>query len=198
MKSFKKIAVTILAAVMVLLISTTVFAADSPAKKTFSNASLAKKTVVYNGKKQQPKVVLKDKNGKVINSKYYKVTVKTCKNAGKYTVTIDGLGKYAGYQNTLTYTITKAKQHVSVKSPWTYSVKASSVKKKPTTFSKAIKITKKAGTVSYRTSNPNITVNKNGKIVVAKGTAKGKYFVKLAIRSNNYKTVTKTLWVYVK
>ena len=32
MKSFKKVAVTILAAVMMLLISTTVFAADSPVK----------------------------------------------------------------------------------------------------------------------------------------------------------------------
>ena len=39
MKSFKKVAVTILAAVMMLLISTTVFAADSPVKTSF-NASL--------------------------------------------------------------------------------------------------------------------------------------------------------------
>ena len=35
MKSFKKVAVTILAAVMMLLISTTVFAADSPVKTLF-------------------------------------------------------------------------------------------------------------------------------------------------------------------
>ncbi len=42
MKSFKKVAVTILAAVMMLLISTTVFAADSPVKTSF-NASLTKK-----------------------------------------------------------------------------------------------------------------------------------------------------------
>ena len=53
MKSFKKVAVTILAAVMMLLISTTVFAADSPVKTSF-NASLTKKTVTYTGKKQQP------------------------------------------------------------------------------------------------------------------------------------------------
>ena len=36
MKSFKKVAVTILAAVMMLLISTTVFAADSPVKTSFN------------------------------------------------------------------------------------------------------------------------------------------------------------------
>ena len=51
MKSFKKVAVTILAAVMMLLISTTVFAADSPVKTSF-NASLTKKTVTYTGKMQ--------------------------------------------------------------------------------------------------------------------------------------------------
>ena len=65
MKAFKKVAVTILAAVMMLLISTTVFAADSPVKTSF-NASLTKKTVTYTGKKQQPKVVVKNEAGKTI------------------------------------------------------------------------------------------------------------------------------------
>lgn len=77
MKSFKKVAVTILAAVMMLLISTTVFAADSPVKTSF-NASLTKKTVTYTGKKQQPKVVVKNEAGKTIKAKYYTVKVKTC------------------------------------------------------------------------------------------------------------------------
>ena len=85
MKSFKKVAVTILAAVMMLLISTTVFAADSPVKTSF-NASLTKKTVTYTGKKQQPKVVVKNEAGKTIKAKYYTVKVKTCKNAGTYKV----------------------------------------------------------------------------------------------------------------
>ena len=75
MKSFKKVAVTILAAVMMLLISTTVFAADSPVKTSF-NASLTKKTVTYTGKKQQPKVVVKNEAGKTIKAKYYTVKVK--------------------------------------------------------------------------------------------------------------------------
>lgn len=112
MKSFKKVAVTILAAVMMLLISTTVFAADSPVKTSF-NASLTKKTVTYTGKKQQPKVVVKNEAGKTIKAKYYTVKVKTCKNAGTYKVTIIGKGKYAGYTQTLTYKIKAKTQKVT-------------------------------------------------------------------------------------
>lgn len=121
MKSFKKVAVTILAAVMMLLISTTVFAADSPVKTSF-NASLTKKTVTYTGKKQQPKVVVKNEAGKTIKAKYYTVKVKTCKNAGTYKVTIIGKGKYAGYTQTLTYKIKAKTQKVTLKSTDKYTV----------------------------------------------------------------------------
>lgn len=58
----------------------TVFAADSPVKTSF-NASLTKKTVTYTGKKQQPKVVVKNEAGKTIKAKYYTVKVKTCKHS---------------------------------------------------------------------------------------------------------------------
>lgn len=47
MKSFKKVAVTILAAVMMLLISTTVFAADSPVKTSFNAWLLFLTSVSY-------------------------------------------------------------------------------------------------------------------------------------------------------
>ena len=190
MKSFKKIAVTILAAVMMLLISTTVFAADSPVKTSF-NASLTKKTVTYTGKKQQPKVVVKNEAGKTIKAKYYTVKVKTCKNAGTYKVTIIGKGKYAGYTQTLTYKIKAKTQKVTLKSTDKYTVKASAVKK-------AIKVTKKTGKVSYTTNNSKIKVNKNGKIVVAKGTKKGTYQVKVTVKAKNYKTVNKYITVTVK
>lgn len=155
MKSFKKVAVTILAAVMMLLISTTVFAADSPVKTSF-NASLTKKTVTYTGKKQQPKVVVKNEAGKTIKAKYYTVKVKTCKNAGTYKVTIIGKGKYAGYTQTLTYKIKAKTQKVTLKSTDKYTVKASAVKKNSKTLKKAIKVTKKTGKVSYTTNNSKI------------------------------------------
>ena len=192
MKSFKKVAVTILAAVMMLLISTTVFAADSPVKTSF-NASLTKKTVTYTGK-----VVVKNEAGKTIKAKYYTVKVKTCKNAGTYKVTIIGKGKYAGYTQTLTYKIKAKTQKVTLKSADKYTVKASAVKKSSKTLKKAIKVTKKTGKVSYTTNNSKIKVNKNGKIVVAKGTKKGTYQVKVTVKAKNYKTVNKYITVTVK
>ena len=178
---------------MMMLMSTAVFAADSPVKSSF-NASLKKTSVVYNGKKQQPKVVVTNENGKTIAAKYYKVTVKTCKNAGSYTVTVFGKGKYAGYKEKLTYKITQKTQKVTL-SKSNYTVKAKNVKKKAQSM--RLKVSKKAGTVKYTTNNNNIKV-KNGKIVVAKGTKAGIYSVKVTVKSTNYKTVHKYVKVTVK
>lgn len=191
MKTLKKAMLIMLA--MMMLMSTAVFAADSPVKSSF-NASLKKTSVVYNGKKQQPKVVVTNENGKTIATKYYKVTVKTCKNAGSYTVTVSGKGKYAGYKEKLTYKITQKTQKVTL-SKSNYTVKAKNVKKKAQSM--RLKVSKKAGTVKYTTNNNNIKV-KNGKIVVAKGTKAGIYSVKVTVKSTNYKTVHKYVKVTVK
>ena len=191
MKTLKKAMLIMLA--MMMLMSTAVFAADSPVKSSF-NASLKKTSVVYNGKKQQPKVVVTNENGKTIAAKYYKVTVKTCKNAGSYTVTVSGKGKYAGYKEKLTYKITQKTQKVTLPKS-NYTVKAKNVKKKAQSM--RLKVSKKAGTVKYTTNNNNIKV-KNGKIVVAKGTKAGIYSVKVTVKSTNYKTVHKYVKVTVK
>ena len=151
-----------------------------------------------NSKKQQPKVVVKNEAGKTIKAKYYTVKVKTCKNAGTYKVTIIGKGKYAGYTQTLTYKIKAKTQKVTLKSTDKYTVKASAVKKSSKTLKKAIKVTKKTGKISYTTNNSKIKVNKNGKIVVAKGTKKGTYQVKVTVKAKNYKTVNKYITVTVK
>ena len=192
MKTLKRAMLIMFA--MMMLMSTAVFAADSPVKSSF-NASLKKTSVVYNGKKQSPKVVVKNENGKTLKgNKDFKATYKTCKNAGTYTVTVKGLGKYAGYEEKLTYKITKKAQTVKV-SKASYTVKANNVKKKAQSMK--LKVTKKAGTVQYTTNNKNIKV-KNGKIVVAKGTKKGTYKVTVTVKSTNYKTVTKHVKVTVK
>ena len=191
MKTLKKAMLIMLA--MMMLMSTAVFAADSPVKSSF-NASLKKTSVVYNGKKQQPKVVVTNENGKTIAAKYYKVTVKTCKNAGSYTVTVSGKGKYAGYKEKLTYKITQKTQKVTL-SKSNYTVKAKNVKKKAQSM--ILKVSKKAGTVKNTTNNSNIKVKK-GKIVVAKGTKAGIYSVKVTVKSKNYKTVHKYVKVTVK
>lgn len=120
------------------------------------------------------------------------------KDAGTYKVTIIGKGKYAGYTQTLTYKIKAKTQKVTLKSTDKYTVKASAVKKSSKTLKKAIKVTKKTGKVSYTTNNSKIKVNKNGKIVVAKGTKKGTYQVKVTVKAKNYKTVNKYITVTVK
>ena len=86
----------------------------------------------------------------------------------------------------------------SLKSTDKYTVKASAVKKNSKTLKKAIKVTKKTGKISYTTNNSKIKVNKNGKIVVAKGTKKGTYQVKVTVKAKNYKTVSKYITVTVK
>ena len=195
MKSIKKVALTVLAAVMMLIMSTTVFAADSPVKTSF-NASLAKATVTYNGKIQNPTVVVTNANGKALKAKYYKVTYAAdCKDAGKYTVTVTGKGKFAGYKEVLTYRILPKTQKVTVKRD-TYTVAAKTVKK--TTKSYNPGITAKKGTITYKTNNSNIKVGKNGKIYVSKGTKKGIYKVRVTVKAKNYKKVTKYIQITVK
>ena len=198
MKSFKKIAVTVLAAVMMLLMSTTVFAANSPVKSSF-NASLAKKTVTYNAKKQKPKVVVKDAKGKKISSKYYKVTYnkKGLKDAGTYKVTVIGKGKYAGYKQVLTYKIKAKSQKVSIKKD-SFSTTKKAVKKKSKSVGTIKAKVKKGAKVTYTTNNTKIKVSKNGKITVAKGTRKGIYQVIVTVKVKNYKTVNKYVKVTVK
>lgn len=197
MKSLKKVALTLMTVVMMLLMSTSVFAADSPVKSSF-NASMTKTTSVYNGKKQNLKdlVVVTKANGKKIAAKYYDVKVnKTCKDAGKYTVTVTGKGKYAGYVQKLTYTVTAKTQKVTVKKD-SYTTTAAKVKNKVKSFNPGV--TFKKGTATYTTNNSNIKVGKNGKIYVAKGTKKGTYQVRVTVKAKNYQKVTKYIKVTVK
>ena len=197
MKLSKKIALIFASLLMVLCVSVSVSAKESPTKQSFK-ASLKQSAVVYDGKTHKPSVVVKDLNGKTLNKKYYTVQAKKVKNAGTYTVTIKGKGKYAGYTQTLTYKIKAKTQKVTLKSTDKYTVKASAVKKSNKTLKKAIKVTKKTGNISYTTNNSKIKVNKNGKIVVAKGTKKGTYQVKVTVKAKNYKTVNKYITVTVK
>ncbi len=204
MKTFKKLAVVMLA-VMVLFTMTVpaMAASSSPAKQTFTTATLKKKTATYTGKNKKPAiktVKMTKKNGKKVTlkaGKDYKVVYpKNMKKAGTYKIKIKGIGKYSGYTKTLTYTIKPAKQKVTV-SKSTISVSKKSVKKKA--YSQTVKVTKKAGKVTWTSSNPKaVKVSKKGKITVVKGAPKGTYTVKVTVKAANYKKVTKTIKVRVK
>lgn len=191
MKTLKKTLFLIFT--LTMLMGMTAMAANSPSKSTFK-PSLKKTSVVYNGKTQKPSVVVKDGSKTLKAGTDYTVSSSSYKNAGKYTVIVQGAGKYAGKVWTATYTIKQAKQTVKV-SKSSYTVKYSKVKK--ATQSTSLKVSKKAGKTTYKTSNSKIKV-KNGKIYVKKGLKRGTYTVKVTVKSTNYKTVTKTIKVKVK
>ncbi len=73
-----------------------------------------KTTLTYNGKKQQPKVTVKDSNGNTLkkDTDYTVKYSKGCKNVGQYTVTVTLKGKYSGTKK-LTFKIRPKSTSVS-------------------------------------------------------------------------------------
>ena len=65
--------------------------------KKIKRVTLSQTRYKYDGKTKTPKVTVKDSDGKIISSKYYKVTYpKARKKAGTYTVKIKFSGRYKG------------------------------------------------------------------------------------------------------
>ena len=197
MKSIKKLAVIMLSAMVLFGTMTvpTMAAAKSPTKQTFNTVSLKKKTTTYNGKTQHPVLTVKAGKKTLKNGKDYVITYKygqSMKTAGKKTVYINGIGRYAGFYKTVAYTINPAVQKIVKVSRSSVAVKRG----KATT----IKLTKaKAAKATWTSSNSKaVKVSKTGKITVAKNAKKGKYTVKVTVKLANHKTVTRTVKVTVK
>lgn len=65
--------------------------------KKIKSVTLSQTRYKYDGKTKTPKVTVKDSDGKIISSKYYKVTYpKARKKTGTYTVKIKFSGRYKG------------------------------------------------------------------------------------------------------
>ena len=167
---------------------------------------LSKTSFTYNGKVQKP--AINSIGGKTLKSGTdytAQWSNASSKEAGTYTVTITGKGKYTG-KTSATYKITKAANPLKIKAK-TATSKYSKLKKKNQTLkvSEVIKVIKKGqGKVTYaKTSgNKKITINKKtGKITVKKGTKKGTYKIKVKVTAagnNNYKKGSKIVTVKVK
>ena len=187
MKMFKKLAVVMLAITVLFGTMTvpTMAASNSPVKKTFTSATLKKTSTTYNGKKQKPaiKTVKAGKKTLKLNKDFKVYYPKNMKSAGKKVITIKGIGKYAGYTKTVTYTIKPATQKVSVSKS-----KLSLKRGKAAT----VKVKKKTG------NSKAVKVSKNGRISVAKKAKKGTYTITVTVKKSNYKTVTKKIKVRVK
>lgn len=186
-KNLKKLLAIVVCIAM--MVPTMAFAA-TPSVKTTQIAGATAKSVYYTGKTQTVKlnVTAKGANGKtvtLVEGKDYKVVKGSTKalKAGKYQVTVEGIGKYAG-KKTVTYTVAAkdlAPKNVSA----TASTKTYNGKKQATTL-----------TLKY-----NGKVLKNGvdyKVVkgYTKATNAGKYKITIAGKGNF--RGTKTVYYTVK
>ena len=178
-------------------------AAKETAFKAVTIGTISTKT--YTGKALTPAVTVKAGNVILKKGTDYSVKYSNNTNAGKATVTLNGMGAYAGTR-TVNFTINKAKNTMKVTAKGkTYKAKA--LKKKAKSF-KAITVKNNKGSVTYKAKAVNAKSKKalkfkNGKIIVKKGTKKGTYKMRVTVTAkgnNNYLkgSVNKTLTVKVK
>ena len=164
-----------------------------------ADVKLSKASFTYNGTVQKPAVLtingLTLKEGLDYTAKWSNAS---SKNAGVYTVTINGTGLCSGSAS-VTYKIAKAANPLKIKAK-TATVKYSKLKKKAQTLkvSKVITFTKKGqGTLSYKKSSGNkkITINsKTGKVTVKKGLKKGTYKIKVKVRASGNANYNASSW----
>lgn len=90
-----------------------------------SSFKLSKTSYIYNGKTQKPAVTVKDSKGKTLsNGKDYTVSYSSsCKNTGKYSVTVTLKGNYSG-SKTLYFNILPSKTSKLTATQTTSSIKA--------------------------------------------------------------------------
>lgn len=192
MKKFTK-ALALVLAIALMIPSVAAFAKESPAKTTLKSANVTVSASTYTGKALTPKVTVKVGKTTLKNGKDYIVTVSAKKvvNAGKYTVTVKGKGKYAGTVKKA-WTVKKANQKVTV-SPSKKTVKRGQ------SFSIKVK-GNKVKSVSYKSSSKAVKVAKNGKVTVSKKAKRGTtYKVTVTVAGNkNYNKAVKTIKVTVK
>ena len=165
-----------------------------------TKVALSKSAYTYNGKVQKPSIkTIKGMELKA-GTDYEATWPKGSKNAGKYTVTITGIGKYTGTTDA-TYTINKANNPITLKAK-TVKVKYKKLKKKAKTIKRAnaFAVSKAKGKLSYKlvsakkgkkSFRKKFSVNaKTGKITVKKRLKKGTYKVKVKVKAAgnaNYK-----------
>ena len=177
----------------------------TPKKTSIANAPvvLSKTKFTYNGKIQKPSI--RTINGMTLKAGTdYTINYPSSKNAGTYTVKIQGVGAYTG-STKATYRINKAKNPMTVKAK-TVSVKKKVLKKKPITIKKSkVLTTKKAkGSCLYKILSvkkgkkdfsKKFKINtKTGNILIKKGLGKGSYQVTVKVRAKGNTNYQSSSW----
>lgn len=158
--------------------------------------TLSSTSYQYNGKNRKPSVTVKDSKNKKISSKYYTVSYKNNKKAGKATVTVKLKGRYRG-TFTKTFEIkpkSAALSKVSAKS------KGISVKwKKQTTQTSGYEIQYSTSSKFAKDKTKTVTIknNKTTSKTISKLKAKKKYYVRIRTYKN-VKVDGKTTKIYSK
>lgn len=200
MKSFMKKMLAVLLAVSLLMPMNVFAAVSSPSKNSAERFEATIKSRTYNGKYQKAVLRIKTASGRVLTEgKHFKVVSKktSFKNAGKYIITIKGIGKFTGTKK-IAYRIKKADQKIAVTGAKT-SLKASALRKRSQTF--RLKTEVKGGAkVTYKASSKRIKINQStGKVVLKRGMKKGRYKIVVSTdATKNYEAGKKTIYIRVK
>ncbi len=168
-----------------------------------ASLKLSKATFTYNAKVQKPTLTIT--NGVALKEGVdytLQWSAASPKKVGTYTVTVVGMGDYAGTVKA-SFKIVKAANPLVVKAK-TVKVKFTTLKKKAQSLavSKVLTFSKKGqGTLTYAkvSGNGKISINKKtGKVTIKKGLKKGTYKIKMKVKAlgnanykaSAYKTVT--------
>lgn len=152
----------------------------APEKITLSPAAY-----IYNGKAQTPKVKVTGSDGKTIAASNYKVSYASGrKNIGRYTVTVQFIGKYYAGKMTKTFDITpKATKLSNVKA----AKKAMTVKWKKQASQTSGYLVQYSQKSNFKSGNKTVTVSGNKKVSqkISKLKSKKTYYVRVC----TYKSV---------
>ena len=164
---------------------------NDPAIKSISNCTikLEQTSYSYDGKAKQPSVTVKDGSTMLVNGKDYTVDYQSNTNVGTATVTITGKGNYTSTK-TVNFTIEKAVNGIT----------AANMTKVASAKAQSFNIGAKAkggAKLTYKSNNKSITVDKNGKVTVAKNYI-GKATITIsAAATTNYNAAVKQIYVTV-
>ena len=171
---------------------------------------LAATSFTFDGTAKKPAVTVANSAGSVLDASNYTVSYSNNVNAGTATATVTLEGAYYSGTKTLTFTIEKAANPLTVKGK-TVKLKASKVKKKKQTIKavNAFTVGNAQGAVTYKLLSVKkakfkkyFKVNaKTGTITVKKKLKKGTYTVKVQVTAAgnaNYGSAKKVVTVKIK
>lgn len=195
MKTMKKVAAVLLA--VMLMTPAAVNAAAPSATKTTIAGQKAAVSTVYTGKAQLPATVTINGKTLIAGQDFVYVNAAAKTDAGKYTVSIKGIGAFEGTA-TVTYTVNKAAAATkTTKVAAKKAYKASSLKKKAKKFS--VKVAGATYTVKGKKAKKYIKVSKKGKVTVKKGIKKGTYKIVIKVKATkNTKAGKKVVKIVIK